>query len=252
MTEAALHRTLAFAVIGTGVVTLLALLFITAPYGRHARAGWGPTIQSRSGWILMESPSVLLFAVVFFLGPHRAETVPLVFLAMWQLHYLQRTLFFPALMRAPARPMPLAIAGLGLTFNVVNAWLNARWVSGLGTYAAAWLRDPRFLCGAALFLAGFAVNVRADAVLRALRRPGEGGYAIPRGGLYERVSCPNYLGEILEWTGWAVATWSLAGAAFAIYTATNLVPRALANHRWYRRTFPDYPRTRKAVIPWIL
>jgi len=130
----------------------------------------------------------------------------------------------------------------------LNAYVNARWVSQFGHYPAAWLADPRFLCGAALFVAGVVINVTADNTLLRLRRENR-GYQIPRGGLYERVSCPNYLGEILEWTGWAVATWSLAGLAFALYTIANLAPRARAHHRWYRARFPEYPSRRRALIP---
>jgi 3-oxo-5-alpha-steroid 4-dehydrogenase 1 len=89
-------------------------------------------------------------------------------------------------------------------------------------------------------------------VLRALRAPGERGYKIPKGGLYEWVSCPNYLGEMIEWTGWALATWSVAGLAFAVYTIANLAPRAVAHHRWYRMQFPEYPPGRKAIIPFVL
>lgn len=89
-------------------------------------------------------------------------------------------------------------------------------------------------------------------MLAALRRPGETGYKIPRGWLYERISCPNYLGELVVWTGWAIATWSPAGAVFVAWTAANLLPRSLANHRWYRATFPDYPQRRRAVIPGLL
>ena len=66
------------------------------------------------------------------------------------------------------------------------------------------------------------------------------------------MSCPNYLGEIIEWVGWAVATWSLAGLSFAVWTAANLIPRAWQHHRWYRAEFPDYPKERKAVIPFLL
>ena len=40
-----------------------------------------------------------------------------------------------------------------------------------------------FLLGALLFWGGFAIHVHADHVIRSLRRPGETGYAIPRGGL---------------------------------------------------------------------
>ena len=66
------------------------------------------------------------------------------------------------------------------------------------------------------------------------------------------MSSPNYLGEIIEWTGWAIATWSLAGTAFAVYTAANLASRAFANHRWYRDRFPDYPSDRRALVPFLL
>ncbi|HDP80029.1 MAG TPA: DUF1295 domain-containing protein, partial [Spirochaetes bacterium] len=94
-------------------------------------------------------------------------------------------------------------------------------------------------------------NMHADHVLKNLRSPGETGYRIPAGGLYRFVSCPNYFGEILEWTGWALATWSLPGLAFALFTMANLVPRARAHHRWYHETFPDYPAERKRVIPFL-
>jgi len=62
----------------------------------------------------------------------------------------------------------------------------------------------------------------------------------------------DYLGEIVEWTGWAVATWSLAGLAFALYTAANLAPRALSHHAWYRARFPEYPPSRRALVPFLL
>jgi protein-S-isoprenylcysteine O-methyltransferase Ste14 len=74
---------------------------------------------------------------------------------------------------------------------------------------------------------------------------------VPQGGLYRWVSSPNYLGEIVQWAGWALATWSLPGVAFAVWTAANLVPRAQANQLWYRQRFPDYPPERKALIPGV-
>ena len=119
-------------------------------------------------------------------------------------------------------------------------------------YTAAWITDPRLILGVALFFVGYYVNRRSDAMLAALRKPGESGYKIPRGWLYEWVSCPNYLGEIMVWCGWALATWSSAGAVFLLWTLANLLPRALSNHQWYRQTFDNYPAHRKAVFPGIL
>jgi protein-S-isoprenylcysteine O-methyltransferase Ste14 len=100
-----------------------------------------------------------------------------------------------------------------------------------------------------VFIAGFAICRQADAVLRRLRQPGQSGYQIPYGGLFRWVSAPNYLGEIVEWGGWALATWSIPGLAFFLWVLANLVPRARANHRWYHRHFPDYPQERRALLP---
>lgn len=249
--EATLHFYLTLLEIGIGVPTAAALLWTTAPYGRYARDGWGPTVPSRVGWVLMEAPAVFLYCGVFALGRHRGELVPLVLLGFWQLHYVHRTFVFPFRMRIGGKRMPLSIPLMAIVFNTLNAYVNARWISEFGTYPTDWLWDPRFLAGAALFLVGMGINLHADTVLIHLRKPGETGYKIPEGGLYRFVTCPNYLGEIVEWTGWALMTWSLAGLSFAVYTAANLAPRAFSNHAWYREKFPDYPKERKALLPFI-
>jgi protein-S-isoprenylcysteine O-methyltransferase Ste14 len=69
--------------------------------------------------------------------------------------------------------------------------------------------------------------------------------------MYRWVSCPNYLGEIIEWLGWAIATWSLPGLAFAVWVAANLIPRARAHHAWYQEHFSEYPPGRKALLPHV-
>lgn len=149
--------------------------------------------------------------------------------------------------------MPLLIALLAVVFNLGNAYLNWRYLTYLGpTYDATWLTDPRFLVGVAVFVCGLAINQHADWVLLHLRKPGETGYKIPHGGLYRFISCPNYFGEVVEWIGWAILTWSLGGLTFALWTAANLIPRAVAHHRDYHRRFPEYPTERKAVLPFLL
>jgi protein-S-isoprenylcysteine O-methyltransferase Ste14 len=247
------HRTATWVLIVLAAITFVAVSRINAPYGRHERANWGPTMSARLGWIVMETPAVLVFAWVYLHGQHRFETVPLILLGMWQFHYVQRTYVFPFRMRNGGKTMPVIVCVMGLGFQLFNAYVNARWISHYGSYPGEWLGDPRLWIGAALFLGGWLINFKADTMLFALREPGESkGYKIPRGWLYEYVSCPNYLGEILEWCGWALATWSLAGLGFAFYTIANIGPRARANHRWYRETFEDYPKQRKALIPYVV
>lgn len=252
MTEVELHRAIAYGTIGAGAISFLLLLFVAAPYGRNVRPGWGPTLPARAGWLLMESPAPVAFAVIFALGPDRARVAPLVMLALWQLHYVYRSFIFPFRLEIAGKRMTLFVAGIGFLFNGVNAYLNARWISAFADYRIAHLWSPAFAGGLLLFFAGYAINHHADGVLIRLRREGERGYAIPEGGLYRFVSCPNYLGELIEWLGWAVLTWSLAGAAFFLFTAANLVPRALSHHRFYRERFAEYPRERRAILPFIL
>jgi steroid 5-alpha-reductase/3-oxo-5-alpha-steroid 4-dehydrogenase 1 len=146
----------------------------------------------------------------------------------------------------------MAIVAMGFVFNVVNASLNARWISHLGPYADGAGGGWWLWFGGAVFVAGWVLNLWSDNRLLGLRRPGESGYRIPRGGIFELVACPNYLGEIIEWVGWAVASRSPAAVAFAVFTVANLVPRALSHHRWYRREFSDYPARRRALVPFVL
>ena len=258
MSEAFFFHALIVAWLALASVTFVALRHVAAPYGRHGRRGWGPMIDSRLGWVVMEAPAAVLFAVLFLLAykSRRAVAAPTLtdwtFLAMWEAHYLHRAFIYPFRRGGACSRMPVSVPALAVFFNLVNAYLNGRYLFHFSAgYAPAWLADPRFLVGLAVFVAGYAINKRADAVLRRLRVSSAPGYKIPHGGLYRWVSCANYLGEIIEWLGWATATWSLAGLTFAVWTAANLAPRALAHHRWYREQFPDYPKGRRALIPGI-
>ncbi len=239
--------------IALAAATFAILLRVPAPYGRHARRGFGPRIPAWAGWVAMEAPSPVLVALFWAGSPARGAPVEIVFLGLWLAHYAYRTLVFPFLGSGKKEPMPLSIAASAFAFNLVNGTIQ-----GWGLFHLrpprdpSWLVDPRALSGLLLFVAGFAIHVRADAVLRGLRAPGETAYRIPRGFLFERVSCPNYLGEIVEWGGFALLTWSLAGLSFALWTFANLAPRALAHHRWYRERFPDYPPERRALVPGLL
>lgn len=250
--EADLHRYAVYLELGLALPTLLLLIFVKAPYGRHHRAGWGPTIPSRMAWILMELPASAGFCAIFFLGDHATKLAPLVLLGVWQLHYVHRTFIFPFRLNAQGKTMPASIVAMGAGFNCLNAYVNARWISHFGAYGFEWLADPRFIAGIVVFLVGMAINLHADTVLIRLREESEKKYSIPHGGLYRWISAPNYFGEIVEWIGWAIMTWSLGGLAFAVYTIANLAPRAFSNHRWYVDKFEDYPPERRALVPFVM
>jgi len=232
------------------IVTFVILSYRAAPYGRHFRAGWGPAVNNKLGWVVMEAVSPLVFAACFVLGSRTESITALVFLAMWQFHYLHRAFIYPLGLRDSGRRMPVVVMATAILFNAINAYLNGRYLFTFsGGYGSEWLSDKRFIAGVGLFIIGFSINRIADQVLRTLRQPGESSYKISHHRLYRWVSSPNYLGEIVTWLGWALATWSLPGLAFAVWTMANLVPRARAHHAWYHRYFPDYPPERKALLP---
>lgn len=234
------------------VVVFITLFFVSAPYGRHFRKNFGPAINGRIGWILMEAPAPLLFFIFFFSGIKPVTIVPLIFLIMWESHYVDRSFIYPLTLRRSTNPLPLTVLAAGICFNAMNAYLNSRYITEhISMYSDSWLSDIRFLLGIALFLFGFIINRHSDYILYRIRRNTLQTYGIPRNGLYRWVSCPNYLGEIFIWTGWTVATWSPVAAVFCLWSIANLVPRARAHHRWYRQQFDDYPDERRILMPWL-
>lgn len=226
------------------------LFWITVPYGgRHTSERWGPTLPSRAAWFGMEIPAPIFCIWGYAQGANAGEPVSLVLLTAFLAHYAHRAIVYPLQMRSTGKRTPALSAAVALLVNVLNGTINGLALGHVVRYGSAWLAEPQFWLGAAIFLGGAGINRHADALLRNLRRPGERGYRVPTGGLYRWVSSPNYLGEIVQWGGWAIATASGAGLAFLLLTIANLAPRAHSNQQWYRATFRDYPAARRALIP---
>jgi steroid 5-alpha reductase family enzyme len=199
----------------------------------------------------MEIPTVIIYLYYYLLGNRKTDFVPLVFMFVWMLHYCQRTFIFPLLIRGK-EPMPITIILLGFIFNGINAYIQARWIYTFSpNYSLSWVFNPLFITGMIIFIGGFVINLHSDYIIRNLREPSETDYKIPFGGMFRYISSPSYFGEITEWTGWAIMTWSFPGLVFVIWTFANLAPRARSNHKWYKETFKNYPKNRKALIPFI-
>ena len=236
-----------------GLVASVFLSLISAPYGRYLRPGWGPTLNARALWVIMEVPSPLSFAIVYFMSDNAFKPVPLILLGMYMFHYVYRAFVYPFRMRGGHKQKPIFTSLMAFSFNTANGATNAFAITVLAPHLLStdWLSDPRFIIGIIVFAAGYAINQHSDAILLRLRKPGESGYKIPKGGLYRWLSSPNYFGEIIEWVGFALAAWTVPAWVFAWFTASNLVPRAFANHRWYREHFSEYPKKRRAIIPYL-
>ncbi|MBN2174302.1 MAG: DUF1295 domain-containing protein [Bacteroidales bacterium] len=239
--------------IGIAVILFPVLLKVTAPYGRHSKTNWGPMIDNRLGWFFMEIPALLVFLIFVIRGKGYLDNVIFTASLLWTVHYTHRAIIFPLRIKTKGKKMPVVIMLLAVFFNLFNGFFNGYWFGFLSPdYSMFWTANPRFMAGLLLFVTGFFINQYHDRILIRLRKKTTNGYVIPKGGLFRLVSCPNFLGEIIEWGGFALLTWCLPALSFFLWTFVNLVPRALDHHKWYRKTFENYPPERKAVIPGVI
>lgn len=235
----------------TAVLVFIALLFITVPYGRYTNTTWGPLIDNKIGWFLMEFCVLVALFYFIYTGSNTITLVNGIIISFFTFHYFNRSIIFPLRIKTNGKKMPVTIMLMSITFNSINGFLIGYFLGELKMYDTSWLLTPQFIIGTTLFFTGMFINWHSDSILINLRKPGETGYKIPQKGLFKWVSCPNLFGEILEWFGFAVLTWSLPGLAFFVWTFANLAPRAIAHHKWYLKTFADYPKNRKIIFPGI-
>ncbi|MDR3415892.1 MAG: DUF1295 domain-containing protein [Nevskia sp.] len=236
-----------------GVFTLWGTLRKVNPYGRHLHQGQPGTLPARPAWLLFEAPQWFSFALTFWLTARSPSPPAITLFALWQAHYIHRAILYPLRMRESGKRFPLSGVIFGFVFNAANGFANGYAVAHAPHLAGTgWFDDARFRAGLAVAAAGWWINFQADSILIGLRGDGSSGYKIPYGGMFRYVSAANYFGEMVLWFGWALMSWTFAGLVFALFTVSNLLPRALSHHRWYREKFPDYPAERKAVIPLFL
>ncbi len=230
-----------------GVSSFILLQFIRAPYGRHVRKGWGIEIPNYLGWVFMELPSFLLILYFYIISDQSSYASMLSIL--WLIHYFNRTFIYPFRIHTKNKKMPITIVLSAVGFNFMNAGLNGYFLAYFEQYTTSSFESWNFYLGIILFISGLIINQVSDTILINLRKPNETGYKIPKGFLFNYISCPNYFGEIMQWGGFALMAWNFSASTFLIWTLANLLPRVAGHHKWYQEHFKNYPKKRKALIP---
>lgn len=108
--------------------------------------------------------------------------------------------------------------------------------------------------GVAICLLGQIVQSHSHYILSTLGKArNTRRYVIPRGGLFQFVSCPHYFGEIVLYVGLALTETegTLSGWYPCLWVVVNLILAARMTHVWYKEHFKTYPAGRKALIPFI-
>lgn len=236
------------------LVVFVTLYFVNAGYGILFDKKWGTPVPNKLAWILMESPVFIIMLLMWMHSQRIWNTVPLIFFLFFQLHYFQRAFIFPLLIKGKSK-MPAGIMCMGILFNLANGYMQGEWIfylSPADIYTESWLHTPQFIIGTILFFGGMFINIQSDHIVRNLRKPGDTAHYLPQKGMFRYVTSANYFGEIIEWTGFAILTWSLSGAVFAWWTIANLVPRANTIYNTYRKEFGEKALARKKrIIPYI-
>ena len=232
-----------------GLCTFLFLIFskTIAPYGRHSNSKWGISIDNRWGWFWMELPALLLMPFIVLISPIEKSIIIILMLSLWVLHYFYRTILFPMKLRTKGKKIPIVIVISAFVFNLCNGFFVGY---EIGYLSQEFNFGINTIIGAVIFLSGMYINRSSDNKLISLRKENK-EYQIPQGGMFKYISCPNHFGEIIEWFGFAIIVFNLGALSFALWTAFNLIPRAVNHHNWYKKSFKEYPDKRKAVIPYI-
>lgn len=203
----------------------------------------------------MESPVFIVMLILWILSERYTNVVCVIFLILFEIHYFQRSFIFPFLIRGKS-VMPLSVILMGVIFNVLNAIMQGGWifyVAPENMYEISWLMTPQFIIGTLIFFAGMIINIHSDYIIRHLRKPGDTKHYLPKKGMFKYVTSANYFGEFVEWCGFAILTWSLSGAVFALWTFANLAPRAAKIYDNYKKEFGNELDTNKVkrIIPFI-
>jgi len=179
----------------------------------------------------------------------------IVALICWSTHYLKRIFETLFVHRFSHGTMPIR-----------NLFKNCGYYWGFALYVAYHTNHPLYtpppvwmqITGLAIFIVSEIGNLSIHLLLRDLRPPGTKIRKIPRPNsnkltlLFNFVSCPNYTYEFYAWLGFTIMTSCIPAGLFTLAGLYQMSVWALGKHRNYKKEFADYPKRRKAILPFVL
>ncbi|CAH1103064.1 unnamed protein product [Psylliodes chrysocephalus] len=224
----------------------------------------GPQIGWNTVFLLEYAGPLFIYAAVatrpwILYGTYSNEpeitTTAKIALACWSVHYLKRILETLFVHRFSHGTMPIR-----------NLFKNCGYYWGFTLYVAYHTNHPLFtpppllfqMVGLGLFAICEGGNLACHVLLRNLRPAGSTVRKIPKPDrcplniLFDYVSCPNYTYEVGSWIGFTILTSCIPAGLFTAAGAYQMTIWALGKHRNYKKEFSDYPKQRKAIIPFIL
>ena len=246
------------------IPTFLVLFFLNAGYGKfynfNAAPSFFPTISSRTSWIIQESPCVFITLYYLIKLLNQITFIKFMIILPFLIHYIHRTLIFPFIIHN-SKNSPFDITLMAFTFCVFNSIIQNRSIFYFSEYSQNYIFKIQYLIGLIVFIIGMSINIFHDYMMAYKRKEikEKGKYILPKGYLWDYISCPNYFGEMTEWFGFAILSGTFSGFIFFISTIANLFPRAIKYHNWYKIKFKeqfndknDKVFYRKAILPFVI
>ncbi|XP_022910479.1 probable very-long-chain enoyl-CoA reductase art-1 [Onthophagus taurus] len=173
----------------------------------------------------------------------------------WSFHYLKRIYESIFVHRFSHATMPIR-----------SLFKNCAYYWGFAAYIAVHVNHPLFTepsflqmaFGLGMFIFCELGNLSIHLLLRDLRPAGSTVRKIPKPNsnfftkLFNLVSCPNYTYEYGAWLGFSILTSCVPALIFAMAGMYQMTLWAINKHKNYKKEFKDYPKSRKAIIPYML
>lgn len=238
--------------LGLAILNFIVQFIVAIPYGKHDKGDGSLRVPLRLSFAISQIlTGFIVFSVTYFLQRHYNRPINIVLYCLFTIHYINRAVVDTFAARHSQTKVTVWIPLLATLSTMFYHYINAQFI-GEARFCRGYYFDPRFIVGLIIFLTGFILNRVADAQLIVLRTDyKDRNYQIPMGCSFFLISCPNYLGELIEWFGWIIMTWSLSAIVWFLFVAGTFIPRARHHHIWYQGYFDDYPSRRKRLVPFI-
>ena len=210
----------------------------------------GKQLPFRMVYITEYVGPLVLYALTYFIAcATRGELSCKIHIAfvMWIIHYVKRILETIFIHEFGDMTMPVFNLFKNCTYYYSFALAVGINVNFFDVY------NPPVIV--AFGLIGMIVSIISNGychwILKHLRPPGTQIWAMPKGFLFDYITCPNYFCEIMTWIFFNIMVGlNIAGIAFSCCGIWQMLQWANERHNKYKKMFPDYPN-RWVLFPFI-
>ena len=232
---------LGFALTGITLVYLAYHDLWTLQYSKFVKNG---EIPSRMGMFILYFLPIVTATVTAWPYLSSANVIQWIVYSAVVFHFGKRVLETLFLHKYSGKMAVLSIISISFIYSLVAGmicYVNVKPLLAM---------DILFYSGMVIFIIGEVGNFYHHKLLVDLRKGSE-GYHIPQGGFFEYAACPHYFFELVSWLGILFLSRHLFAFMALIAFTAYLTERSVKTRQWYLEKFPDYPKDRKCIVPFV-